>query len=487
MASPELRYVDTVALADLIHRRHVSPREVVSDCISRITALNPKLNAFVFTDFDRALVDAERCGDELARGVSRGPLHGVPVALKDLFDFRPGWPATLGGLPELRDFSRDGYCVFAERMESAGAILIGKTNSPVLGFRGTCDNPLFGPTGNPFDPRYNSGGSSGGSASAVAAGMLSLAEGSDAGGSIRIPAAWCGVYGFQPSFGAVPRVVRPNAFANMSPFLYEGPITRSVRDAALALRVLADGANDRDPFFRQRPAEPPAAGSLRLGVTPGFGVFPVDRRIVRALMDASSVFEQAGHEVRLLDVELPYDAIELAELWCRQVMVPGISTLRALEGEGYPLSVDDSTNNLPDQYRHWMRVVRAQSVPSFVSDMTMRTEITDALGLLFRDVDLVLSATVGAMPVENASVSGSTVGPNQIEGVAVNELIGWCPTMLTNFSGHPSASLPIGSVDGFPVGMQVTGRRFRDADVLRASELFETMMPWMGAYERISL
>ena len=141
----------------------------------------------------------------------------LPTAIKDLFDFKPGWKATFGGLPVLADNVIDAYCVFAERVEKAGAIIVGKTNSPVMGFRGACDNYLFGPTRNPFDTSKNSGGSSGGSAAAVADGLLPFAEGSDGGGSIRIPAAWCGIFGFKPSWGRVPVVLRPDAFGGNQP------------------------------------------------------------------------------------------------------------------------------------------------------------------------------------------------------------------------------------------------------------------------------
>ncbi len=142
-------------------------------------------------------------------GEELGPLHGVPTALKDLFDFRPGWPATLGGVRALRDFRPDWWCAFAERIEKAGAVLVGKTNSPTMGFRGTCDNYLFGPSRNPFDVSRNTGGSSGGSAGAVADGLLPFAEGTDGGGSIRIPASWCGVYGYSSrSAGCRRSVVR---------------------------------------------------------------------------------------------------------------------------------------------------------------------------------------------------------------------------------------------------------------------------------------
>ena len=177
---------------------------------------------------------------------TRSPARAAD-ALKDLFDFKPGWKATFGGLPVLADHVIDAYCVFAERVEQAGAIIVGKTNSPVMGFRGACDNYLFGPTRNPFDTSKNSGGSSGGSAAAVADGLLPFAEGTDGGGSIRIPAAWCGIYGFKPSWGRVPVVLRPDAFAGTNPFVAEGPLTRTVADAALVLQALA-GYDSRDPY-----------------------------------------------------------------------------------------------------------------------------------------------------------------------------------------------------------------------------------------------
>ena len=158
-------------------------------------------------------------------GEAVGLLHGVPAAIKDLFDFKPGWPSTFGGIPALRDFRPDFSCSWVERMEAAGAIVLGKTNSPVFGFSGVCDNRLFGPTGNPFAPARNSGGSSGGAAAAVADGMVSFAEATDGGGSARIPAAWCGVVGFKQSLGRVPLVMRPNQFGP-APFMFEGLVAR---------------------------------------------------------------------------------------------------------------------------------------------------------------------------------------------------------------------------------------------------------------------
>jgi amidase len=163
--------------ASLIRRRAISPVEVVEQSIARIEARNPSLNAFVFTAFDEARSRAREAEKLVMAGEPLGPLHGVPVAIKDLFDFKPGWPATYGGIRALKDRIVNFSCVFAERIEKrGGAIVIGKTNSPSMGFRGTCDNYLFGCTRNPFDTTRNSGGSSGGSAAAVADGLVSVAR-----------------------------------------------------------------------------------------------------------------------------------------------------------------------------------------------------------------------------------------------------------------------------------------------------------------------
>jgi amidase/aspartyl-tRNA(Asn)/glutamyl-tRNA(Gln) amidotransferase subunit A len=191
----DLAYSSATELATRIKRRELSPVEVVDACIERIEARNPSLNAFVHLGFDDARQRASAAERAVMAGSELGPLHGVPSAIKDLFDFKPGWPSTFGGVRALKDLQLDLTCVYAERMERAGAILLGKTNSPVMGFRGTCDNYLFGPTHNPFNLAKNSGGSSGGSAAAVGDGLVPIAEGTDGGGSIRIPASWCGVFG----------------------------------------------------------------------------------------------------------------------------------------------------------------------------------------------------------------------------------------------------------------------------------------------------
>ena len=227
----EFESMTATEMAAAVRTGQVSPVELVDACIERILRRNPSVNAFVYQGFDDARERARAAAAAVTAGEELGPLHGVPTAIKDLFDFKRGWPATFGGIGALRDFTINARCAYAERVEDAGAIIMGKTNSPVMGFRGTCDNYLFGPSRNPFDTTKNTGGSSGGSAAAVADGLVPMAEGTDGGGSIRIPASWCGVYGYKASFGRVPFLARPNAFGGTDPFLFEGTLTRTVADA----------------------------------------------------------------------------------------------------------------------------------------------------------------------------------------------------------------------------------------------------------------
>ncbi|MEX2550271.1 MAG: amidase [Nitriliruptoraceae bacterium] len=486
-AMDELAYAGVRELAERIRSRELSPVELMDAVVARIEARNPSLNALVYTAFDEAREEAKRAEADVAEGSPLGALHGIPVAMKDLFDFKPGWPSTLGGIRALKDFSMDARCVFVERVEAAGAIVVGKTNSPVMGFRGTCDNPLFGATRNPFDLERNPGGSSGGSAAAVADGLLPMAEGTDGGGSIRIPAAWCSLYGYQPSFGRVASVVRPNAWGNTMPFLYEGALTRSVEDAALTLNVLS-GSDRRDPFSWDDDTDlttvlhRPLTGK-RIAYSPDLGVYPVDRRVAGAVAGAVEAFEEAGAHVEQIDIDLPYTAVELAELWSRHIMLVNVGALENFKANGLDL-MRDHPDDFPPKYRMWVETARRQTVPELLADYNLRTEVYDAIAGVFEQYDLLVAPTLATLPVRNAPVAGETVGPTEIEGVAVEELIGWCLTFFTNFSGHPAANVPAGLVEGLPVGMQIIGDRYGDADVLAASAAFERIRPWHHHYER---
>jgi amidase/aspartyl-tRNA(Asn)/glutamyl-tRNA(Gln) amidotransferase subunit A len=482
----ELAYVSAADLAESIRTRTLSPVEVVDAFIERIQIHNGRYNALVYFGFEDARAKAREAEAAVMRGDRLGAFHGVPIAMKDGFDFKPGWPSTFGGVRALKNNIADNYCLFTERMEKAGAIILGKTNAPTFGFRGTCDNFMFGPTRNPFDLSRNSGGSSGGSAAAVAAGLLPLAEGTDGGGSIRIPASWCGVYGYKASFGRIPVTGRPNGFGHMSPFIFEGPITRTVKDAALALGVLA-GADDRDPY--SLPDAPEFLGALdrpikgmKIAYTPDYGIFPVDRQVRDVVEKALEAFREAGAEVEPVDLGIRHDQRELSDLWCRILSPANVQALDDFKAAGIDL-LGTHREDFPPELLAWIEKARTLSAVSHFKDQAVRTEVYDAIQKVFVTHDLLVSPTLACLPVLNAD-NGNTVGPSEIEGVAVDPLIGWCMTYLINFTGNPAATIPAGFAAGnLPVGMQIVGRRFADGDVLAASAAFERLRPWAQSYK----
>ena len=482
--SDDLSYVGASELALRIRRKDLSPVEVMEATIARIEARNPSLNALIYLGFEDARRDAAKAEAMLMGGEAIGPLHGVPAAIKDLFDFKPGWPTTFGGVRALKNFIAEFHCPFAERIEKGGAILVGKTNAPVMGFRGTCDNYLFGPTKNPFDTTRNPGGSSGGSAAAVADGILPLAEGTDAGGSIRIPAAWCGVYGYKASYGRIPVVIRPNAFAGDLPFVFEGPITRSVEDAALAMSVLG-GYDRRDPLSLDETVDYVAATrrSIRgwkIAYSADFDVFPVDPRIAAVTEKAVRAFEEAGAHVEPVKLGITRSQRELSDLWSRLMMPLNLGSFEAVKAGGLDL-LKDHRDDFPAEYLQWIEIGQKMTIVDLVRDQGMRSEIYDAVEGVMANFDLLVSPTVAALPVENRD-DGNTMGPSEVNGKAVDPLIGWCLTYPVNFTGHPAASIPAGMIDGLPVGMQIIGRRYADVDVLAASAAFERLRPWADTY-----
>jgi amidase len=377
------------------------------------------------------------------------------------------------------------YCPFAERIEKAGAILIGKTNSPSFGFRGTTDNYLFGPTRNPFKLTKNAGGSSGGSAAAVADGLVPLAEGADAGGSIRIPASWCGVFGFKPSFGRAPFFGRPNAFGSFSPFLSEGPITRTVEDAAVALTALS-GYDSRDPFSLPEKSDFSfvhlrGIEGWKIAYSPNFDVFTVDRRVSAVIQEAVNALENAGAIVEEVKLGIGRSSEELGDLHHRSMMPLYLQAFENFKKGGIDL-LRDHRGDFPSELLKWVEIGLNQSTLAFYRDLEVRTEIYDAIQGILNTYDLLVTPTLACLPVDNAK-DGNTVGPSEINGVSIDPMIGWILTYFLNFSGHPAASVPAGlTKDNLPVGMQIIGKRYGDADVLTANGVLERVRPWEQHY-----
>jgi amidase/aspartyl-tRNA(Asn)/glutamyl-tRNA(Gln) amidotransferase subunit A len=321
----------------------------------------------------------------------------------------------------------------------------------------------------------------------VADGLLPFAEGSDAGGSIRIPASWCGVYGYKASFGRVPFLARPNAFAPDAPFFFEGPITRTVEDAALALNVLA-GYDRRDPFSLDDTATDFTVATrrsirgMRIAYSPNFDVFPIESAVADVVSRAVRAFEEAGALVEEVKLGITHSQHELSNLWCRMFTPIQLQTFENFKQSGLDL-LGDHRDDFPPELLYWIDKGQGMSALDFYQDQTMRTEIFNAIQGVFNTYDLLITPTLACLPVDNAS-DGNTVGPSTINGEAVDPLIGWCLTYFLNFTGHPAASIPAGLSDnGLPVGMQIIGRRYADADVLAASGVFERLRPWYDSYQ----
>ena len=484
--SEELCFMPATEIAAKIRRRDLSPVEVVEAFLERIEDRNGQINAYVTILDEEAREKAREAERAVVSGRSLGPLHGVPVAIKDLFDFKAGIRNTFGSKP-LADFVPEVSTTYVERLETAGAIVLGKTNTPEFGHKGATDNLLFGPTSTPFAPGKNAGGSSGGSAAVVADGLAAIAQGTDAGGSIRIPASFCGVYGLKASFGRVAAAARPDAFVNHTPFGHSGPLSRTVEDAALMVGVMA-GPHPRDPFSLPNDGTDYLAATrqpiegFKVAYSPDFGIFPVDQRIEKIVGEAVRTFESAGARVEEASVEIKHSQRELSELWLRQFGVRAVEFVVNLKDRGVVDLLGEHRDELTPQLVELVESAQGMSAVEYKLDDITRTEVFDAVQDVFDEYDLLVTPTLAVPPFDNAG-DGNTVGPSEVNGEEVNPLLGWCLTYLINFTGHPAASIPAGfTEDGLPIGMQVVGRRFADEAVLAASAAFERIKPWHDSY-----
>lgn len=475
--------MDATELSQRLRKRELTAVEATRAALECVERFNPAVNAMVTTLADGALASAEAADKAAADGRWMGPLHGVPVAIKDLFDFKAGVRNTFG-CPATAGFVPEKTSSHIRVLEEAGAIVIGKTNTPEFGHKGTTDNRLFGPTSTPFDTSRNAGGSSGGSAAAVAVGMAPLAQGSDAGGSIRIPAAWCGVVGLKLTFGRAPNAAGVNAFAPHAPFVHNGPIARTVRDAALMGQVMTAQCPD-DPFCLPDDgmdlvgavdADP---SGLRIAYSRDLGVFAVEDEVARVVDECVADLRNSGMRVEEVDIRLPLDQNELAQLWLREVGVMYLEMFDAMAAGGLDL-LRDAPHDIPEHVHRMVDHARRATVLSLRRDEAARSQVWRAVQALFAEYDALVTPTAAAMPTLNSD-DGRTLGPVTIGQRAVEPQIGWCLTHPFNFTGHPAASVPAGlSSSGLPVGLQVAARRFADEHVISICRRVEQARPWLG-------
>jgi amidase/aspartyl-tRNA(Asn)/glutamyl-tRNA(Gln) amidotransferase subunit A len=478
-----------VEMASALDAGVISSAEVVADALDRIESADPAVKAFVTVRDQRAMDAAAEATQRRHRGQPRSPIDGIPVAVKDLFPVGPDVATTMGSL-RLQSFQQRSPAPLVRRLEAAGCVIIGTTNMCELAHKATTDNALVGPTSTPFAPGLlNAGGSSGGSAAAVAAMMVPAALGSDGAGSIRIPAALCGVVGLKPTFGVVPNGPRPDAFRAAALFASGGPITRSVGDAAVMLDVLS-GPDPSDPFSLARLAETAAAGlrqpvtGLRLGVSPTFGGFPVDPDVLAAVAQAAATLEGAGCRVDLSDFVLPAPHGELCQIVRRAIGDAIADTLVGLWRVGA----------FTEDPRGWLEattvglVDEARSVGhrDRVRHSYVRTQLLDEVERALADCDVLLGPACCVRAIPNGG-AGGTVGPSVVAGQTVDPLVGWCPTWPWNLTGHPAVAVPVALVDGTPVAVQIVGRRHADAQVLAVAAALEQAHPWRDWYDHLPL
>ena len=464
MADNELAFAPAWQLREMIDSRQVSIVELTELYLRRIEELNPRLNAYLTITADEAMASARASEEALLRGESTGPLHGIPISIKDL-ELTKGVRSTMGSLI-YQDFVPDQDSVVVERVRGSGAIILGKTNTPEFGFSGTTENRLGDACRNPWDPSRTSGGSSGGAAAGLAAGLSALATGSDGGGSIRIPCGFSGLYGIKPSQGRVPRyggVGRP-AY-NMTS--QSGPMARNVRDAAMLLQVLA-GPDSRDVgCTRTQPPEFVAAldeapRGLRVAWSPDLGYAAVDPEVVKAVSNAARVFDEMGCTVDEPGLKLddPF---------------PVFWDVFATSGfTSYGHLLDKHGADLTDYGRNTLEYGMKRSGADYSRALHAVVRLKAQMAALFEQYDLLLTPTtaVPAFPVGEH--------PSQIGGRDVDRWWGYTPfTFPFNLTGQTAASIPCGhSTDGMPIGLHIIGRQGEETTVLRASAAFERARPW---------
>lgn len=460
----ELHRKSAYELVAMIRRGELKPSELMQHTIARIEATNPKLNAFVALRSEAAMDEARAMDERIARKEDAGPLAGLPLGVKDLEDVA-GLPTTFGSVPFKNNVPK-ADSVQVARLKAAGAIVIGKTNAPEFGYTGFTKNLLFGATRNPWNLERTPGGSSGGSAAAIAGCIVPLATGSDGGGSIRIPSCYTGCFGLKPSFGRIP--CDPMlGMTHWDDTAVLGPLTRSVRDAAMYMDA-AIGYHPADPDSLPHPGISYQAvldrlpKKLRIALHPDFG-HVVQREVSREVEKAVGAFSDMGYEVVMLDEKVP----ETGQAWMRIGACQSLAMLheyldkhRADFGRAFAAGTESAAHL---SWRHYGDAYRR------------RNEFNEWARSVFERFDLLLTPT---LPTEAFSASGPP--PKEIDGQPLPDLMAALVfTYPFNLSGHPAASVRAGFTDsGLPCGLQIVAERHRDDLVLQAAYAYEQSRPW---------
>ena len=463
MTGSDLCELGLVDLARQIESRLVSSTEVVEAALARLDRLDRQLNAFITVAHEQAREAARQADEELARGIYRGPLHGVPVSVKDLF-FTAGLRTT-GGSGILADWVPDEDSALVERLKAAGAVILGKTNLDEFGHGGTSTVSHFGPVHNPWNLERIAGGSSGGSTAAVAAGIGPLSYGTETGSSVRRPSAYCGVSGFKPTFGLVSRY---GSFRGAWSMDHVGVFARSVEDAAMGLDAVA-GYDPRDPAS-VRQSEPsytrrlePHVRGVRIGVLRRFLEEGVDPSVLSAFEVALQTLSAAGAEV--VDVDIPELKYAAMTSMLTSAAESGANNVRWLRER-------------PDDYQLEIKRRLAGGLgitaSEYLTVQRARYRIREALRAAFETVDLLANPTTSRVaPLISLGPRGNGDQTYRL-GYTHSSLLRF-PSML----GLPGCSIPCGAnAEGLPIGMQLVGRWFADQRVLNVAFAYQQATEW---------
>jgi len=465
MDTADLCYLPALDLRELFAKRELSPVELTTAILDRITAINPSLNSYITITADLALKQARSAEASYAQG-DAPPLAGIPFSLKDLTATK-GIRTTRGSLL-YQDWLPDYDAPLAERLYAAGGVLLGKTNTPEFGWKGDSGNRVCGPTHNPWQHGTTAGGSSGGAAAAVSAGLGPLAQGTDGAGSIRIPACFCGVYGLKPSFGLVPQY--PASL--VEPFSHAGPITRTVADAALMLNAVR-GADPHDKLSWADDTDYLSAmkgdiEGLRVAFSPDLGYAAIEPEVRALVTQAVQRCADLGCHIEEVHPGLP-DPWDLVDtVWAS-----------AFAGA---FDLDEVGDQLDPGLVEVIEASYRYTATQLARAHQNRLEYYNQWRIFMRDYDLFLSPT---LPV--TAFPAGDHHPATIDGRPTTYL-GWTAfTYPFNTTGQPAATVPCGfAANGLPVGMQIVGRHREDATVLRASAAFEAIAPWTARRPALS-
>ena len=454
----EICQLSAVELARLIRTKQLSARDVVSAHLAHIDRVNPTVNAIVTLVAERALERARLADEELAHGRAVGPLHGLPIAHKDLQPTN-GIRTTFGS-PVFRDFVPSEDSLLVERLRQAGAIVVGKTNTPEFGAGSQTFNPVFGSTLNPYDRSKTCGGSSGGAAVALATGMLPIADGSDMGGSLRNPASFCNVVGLRPSPGRVPTWPAATAWATLS---VDGPMARSVADVALMLSAIA-GPDDRSPISIDEPgrrfAEPLGREfkNVRIAWWKNLGGAPFDPCVREAVNARRGVFESLGCIVEEAEPEFAdFDAV--------------FKTVRAMAFlTGVAPRIAGHHDTVKETILWEIERGERLTAPEIAWAEARRTELYHRMRQFMERYEFFVLPTVQVPPfgVDRPYIT-------EIDGIAMETYIDWMKSCYyISIVGNPAISVPCGfTPEGLPIGLQIVGRHRDDWGLLQMAHAFE--------------